>query len=91
MCGYTLEEVEGLTNAILAGPETDAAATARIVDAAKRHEPVDELIVNYKKGGERFLNQVHIRPVYDEKDELAAVMSMLTEIDEPAAAQVEAA
>lgn len=81
MCGYDLEEVEGFTNSILAGPETDEAATARIVANAKALKPSCETVVNYKKGGVRFINQVHIQPVYDENDELAAFMSMLTEVD----------
>lgn len=85
MCGYSLEEVEGMTNSILTGPETDAAAIARIVNNAKKEKASCETIVNYKKGGVKFLNQVHIQPVYDENDELAAFMSMLTEVDESAA------
>jgi PAS domain S-box-containing protein len=82
MCGYSLEEVEGMTNSILTGPETDAAAIARIVKNAKQEKPSCETIVNYKKGGVKFLNQVQIKPLYDENDELAAFMSMLTEVDE---------
>ena len=61
---------------------TDAAAIARIVKNAKQEKPSCETIVNYKKGGVKFLNQVQIKPLYDENDELAAFMSMLTEVDE---------
>jgi len=40
-----------------------------------------QTVVNYKKGGVRFVNQVRTLPVYDEEDELAAFMSMLSEVD----------
>lgn len=135
MCGYGLEEVEGMTNSILTGPETDQSAIERIMRNTKLEKPSVETIVNYKKGGQKFLNQVpvrpccilfctcfvlsclltllatvasarppccqffhpdhqwhpashssnfqvHVQPVYDENDELAAFMSLLTEVDE---------
>jgi len=82
MCGYALEEVEGLTNSILTGPLTDRAALERITACAKAGEPAIETLINYKKGGIPFVNQVHVQPVFDENDELAAFMSMLTEVDE---------
>lgn len=82
MCGYNLEEVEGLTNAILGGPETDPSAIERINACVRREEPCTETIINYKKGGVRFVNQVQVLPVYNENDELAAFLSMLHEVDE---------
>ena len=38
-------------------------------------------VVNYKKGGEKFLNQVQIQPLYDGNDEIAQYMAILHEID----------
>jgi PAS domain S-box-containing protein len=81
MCGYALEEVEGLTNKILTGPETDTAALERLNACVRREEDASETLVNYKKGGVRFVNQLRVFPVYDENDELAAFMSMLHEVD----------
>ena len=83
MCGYTLEEVEGLTNKILTGPETDGDAIADLLRCVRNEEPSVQTVVNYKRGGLRFLNQVKTLPVYDENDELAAFMSMLHEVSEP--------
>ena len=82
MCGYTQEEVEGLTNEILTGPETDPAAIRDLLDCVRRCEPSHQTLINYKKGGVRFVNEVRTLPVYDEQDELAAFMSMLSEVDE---------
>jgi len=84
MCGYTLEEVEGLTNKILTGPETDEEAIADMLSKVRRKEPSLQTLVNYKAGGQRFINQVRTVPVYDEMDDLAAFMSMLREVDPPA-------
>ena len=82
MCGYTMEEVEGLTNKVLTGAETDPAAIADLLDCVRRRERSVQTLVNYKKGGLRFLNQVTTVPVYDERDEVAAFASMLREVDE---------
>jgi len=82
MCGYTLEEVEGLTNSILHGPETDTVAIDDLMNNVRRGESASATVVNYKKGGVRFVNQVQVTPVYDEDDELQQFMAMLHEVDE---------
>ena len=58
MCGYTLEGVEGLTNKVLTGPETDPSCIRDLLECVKRLEPSVQTLVNYKKGGVRFINQV---------------------------------
>jgi len=63
MCGYTLEEVEGLTNSILQGPETDREVVDALMRNVKRGEPGTATLVNYKKGGVRFVNQVSVQPL----------------------------
>ena len=83
MCGYTLEEVEGLTNKVLTGPETNENAIADLLRCVRNHEPSVQTVVNYKKGGARFLNQVKTLPVYDENEDIAGFMSMLKEVDDP--------
>jgi PAS domain S-box-containing protein len=82
MCGYASEEVEGKTNKILTGPLTDKEAIERLMSCVRREETAVETVVNYKKGGVPFLNQVTVAPVYDEQDELCSFMSMLREIDD---------
>ena len=83
MCGYDLEEVEGLTNKILTGPETDAEALKRLNECVRRREPSLQTLINYKRGGVRFLNEVQTTPVHDENDDLAGFMSMLREVGLP--------
>jgi len=81
MCGYTSEEVEGETNAILQGPDTDMGLVSDLMNSVRREEPAMASLVNYKKGGEKFLNQVQVTPVYNEQDELEQFMAMLHEVD----------
>lgn len=81
MCGYTQEEVEGHTNAILQGPETDGGLLADLMSSVSRGESASATLVNYKKGGERFVNQLQVVPVYNEDDDLEQFMALLHEVD----------
>ena len=47
----------------------------------QRGEGTSATLVNYKKGGERFVNQVTVTPVYNDEDELEQFMAMLHEVD----------
>jgi len=91
MCGYTLEEVEGLTNKILTGPETDQAVLADLLSCVRRKETSTQTLINYKAGGQRFINQVQTMPVYDENDDVAAFMSMLREVADDGAEDLDPA
>mmetsp|Transcript_3148 Transcript_3148/g.9817 ORF Transcript_3148/g.9817 Transcript_3148/m.9817 type:complete len:317 (-) Transcript_3148:37-987(-) len=82
MCGYTLEEVEGLSSSILQGAETDEALLSELMTSVRRGESSSATLVNYKKGGARFLNQVHIQPVFNQNDEVDQFMAMLHEVEE---------
>uniref|UniRef100_A0A7S0LAM6 PAS domain-containing protein n=1 Tax=Coccolithus braarudii TaxID=221442 RepID=A0A7S0LAM6_9EUKA len=81
MCGYTAEEVEGLTNSILSGPDTDPELLEELMSSVRRREPTVQTLVNYKKDGTRFINQVKVQPVYNEDDEVAAFMALLHEVE----------
>jgi len=81
MCGYTQEEVEGVPNSILQGPETDQAILNDLMSSVERGESTSATLVNYKKGGVRFVNQVTVTPVYNDEDELEQFMAMLHEVD----------
>jgi PAS domain S-box-containing protein len=82
MCGYTLEEVEGMTNSILQGPETDRVAVSELMASVGRNEPAEATLVNYKKGGVRFVNHVKVMPVYNEEEEIEQFMAMLQEVED---------
>ena len=87
MCGYSAEEVEGLTNGVLQGPETDAKLLDELMSSVRRSEPAAASLVNYKKGGERFLNHLRVYPVVADDDErkVEQFMALLSEEEAPPA------
>jgi len=86
MCGFTMEEVEGASCAILQGAETDGAALDEMMRSVRRGEASSATVYSYKKGGIRFLNQVQFTPVWD-GPRIALLMGILHEVDTPDALQ----
>ena len=58
-------EVLGTNCRFLQGPGTDRAAVGRIRDALRTGGTVTELLLNYRKDGTAFWNEVVISPVHD--------------------------
>ena len=65
MCGYTAEEVVGRNCRFLQGPETDPAAIECIRDDIAHDRETTIELLNYRKDGSSFWNQLHISPVRD--------------------------
>jgi PAS domain S-box-containing protein len=63
MTGYGPEEVLGRNCRFLQGPGTDPKAVAAIRAAIAAARPVDVVLVNHRKDGSRFVNELHISPV----------------------------
>lgn len=70
LTGYTAEEVIGRNCRFLQGPATDPASLdeIRAAIAAPRECCVD--IVNYRKDGGRFINELQISPIHDDDGQL---------------------
>ena len=65
MTGYTREETLGHTPRILQGPKTDRQELARIKQHLLRWEAFTSTVLNYKKNGEEFWNEMAVTPVAD--------------------------
>jgi PAS domain S-box-containing protein len=65
LTGYPLDEVVGRNCRLLQGPNTDPAAVRRISEALRRCEPITEVLLNYRRDGTAYWNQVSISPVTD--------------------------
>ena len=89
MTGYTQGEVLGHDCKFLQGPDTDRASVARIRAALDAKETCTEKLLNYKKDGSAFWNQLTISPLRGLDGELRAfvgVQSDVTTVSERTAA-----
>lgn len=67
MCGHALSELKGRKpGEVLQGPDTDAAAVARIRAAVHAGRACRETLVNYHKDGSRYRVDIRITPVLDD-------------------------
>lgn len=66
MTGYTWDEVVGRNCRFLQGSDTDSAAAKEIRKAVSQQHPCKVEILNYRKDGTRFWNNLSITPVRDE-------------------------
>ena len=78
--GYAEHEVLGRNCRFLQGPDTDPATVARIGAAIRAGEPVRCELLNYRKNGTAFWNQLVISPVRDSDGRIIAYAGMLTDV-----------
>lgn len=64
LTGYARDEAIGRNCRFLQGPETEMADVARVAAVVARCEPIEIDLLNYKKDGERFWNQLLVSPVF---------------------------
>lgn len=65
MTGYTEAELLGQSPRMLQGPRTDQQALRRLGHAVKTNSTAEVTLVNYRKGGEEFWNNIRVYPVPD--------------------------
>jgi PAS domain S-box-containing protein len=63
--GYELSDVQGKSPRILQGPLTDKKQLASLRAAIQRGKPVEIELLNYRKDGRPFWNEMHIVPIID--------------------------
>lgn len=68
MTGYSREEVIGVNCRFLQGPETDRNTVAIVRDTIERGDSCNVLLLNYRKDGSTFWNQLDIFPVREHED-----------------------
>lgn len=66
LTGYSAQEVVGRNCRFLQGPGTDPEAVARIREAIQAGQPCKVEILNYRRDGSSFWNELAISPVRDE-------------------------
>ncbi len=85
--GYPPEAVIGRNCRFLQGPGTDPAAIAAIRDAVRGAKPLDIRLVNYRRDGRRFVNELHLSPVFGPDGALRHILGIQHDVTERVAAE----
>ncbi|MEX5721143.1 SpoIIE family protein phosphatase [Geodermatophilus maliterrae] len=80
--GYSYEESVGRNCRFLQGPATDLAAVASIRTALAAQEAVTVVLLNHRRDGTAFWNQLSISPVFDGEGELVSFVGVQTDVTE---------
>ena len=64
--GYTLDEVLGEPHGMLHGPGTDASAVGRLRQEMRRWKPARAELLNVRKDGSEFCEEMDLTPITDE-------------------------
>jgi PAS domain S-box-containing protein len=78
--GYAREEVEGRNCRFLQGPDTDPEAVARIRASLEAHEQLTITLLNYRKDGTPFWNELSLSPVHDAQGTLTHVVGIQSDV-----------
>ena len=82
MTGYSSEEVIGKPPGFLHGPKTNLKELEKLREALKRSESCEISIINYKKNGEAFWNNITASPVADESGRYTHIIAVTHDITE---------
>jgi diguanylate cyclase (GGDEF)-like protein/PAS domain S-box-containing protein len=80
--GYSAEEVRGHDWTFLKGAETSQQTCEQIMEALRERRTIQTEIVNYRKDGSTFWDDLSISPVLDERGILKYFVGVLTDISE---------
>lgn len=82
MTGYTQENCIGNNCRFLQGPDTDREAVDRIRTAIEEERESLEVLLNYRKDGSTFWNELRVSPVRNESGELTAFIGIQSDVTE---------
>ncbi len=87
--GYTLSMISGLNCRFLQGPNSNLEVIEKIRTAIKTQTPVEVLILNYRKNGTTFWNNLKISPVRDEEGLVTHFVGIQSDVTEQVLADEE--
>jgi PAS domain S-box-containing protein len=80
--GYTLEEVVNRNCRFLQGPNTDPAAVATLRSEVAAGRAATVTLLNYRKDGSAYWNQVSVSPVFDADDRVVSYVGVQADVTE---------
>lgn len=78
--GRTKKEVIGFNCSFLQGPETNPATVKKLSGAIKKREAITVEILNYKKNGEKFWNELSLNPIFSKDGKLKYYVGIQNDI-----------
>ena len=78
--GYSREEVQGRNCRFLQGPDTDPDAVEAVREALRSREHRTITLLNYRKDGSAFWNELAISPVFDATGELTHFVGIQSDV-----------
>ena len=84
MTGYDEGDVLGRNCRFLQGPRTDPKAVAELREAIAARRPITIELLNHRKDGRPFVNELHVGPVFDESGDLTAFIGIQHDVTERA-------
>lgn len=82
LTGYSRDEAIGRNSRILQGPDTSTAAIDAMREGIRNGQEVSVTILNYRKDGSAFWNDLHISPAYDEDHVLTHFVGVQSDVTE---------
>ncbi len=70
MSGYDESEILGKNCRFMQGKETDKESLKKLAMAMEKREPVTVQMINYRKNGEQFINELTISPVKNQNGDV---------------------
>lgn len=80
--GYVVEEVIGYNCRFLQGPDTDPASVDKIREAIIAECDLTIELLNYRKDGSSFWNELHLSPIHDDDGQLIYFFASQLDVSE---------
>jgi PAS domain S-box-containing protein len=80
--GYSYEESVGRNCRFLQGPNTDLAVVDQLRTALREQEAITVTLLNHRRDGTAFWNQLAVSPVFDGAGELVSFVGVQTDVTE---------
>ncbi|BDI31555.1 hypothetical protein CCAX7_36060 [Capsulimonas corticalis] len=80
LTGYSSEEVIGFNCRFLQGPKTDLVEVGKLRQAIQEERSIQTTLLNYRKDGSTFWNELTIAPVRDEAGTLTNFVAVQTDV-----------
>ncbi len=87
MTGYSVNEAIGTNCRFLQGEKTDKNTIENIRSAIKNKEQVSEVLLNYRKDGTEFFNQLMLTPIRDHQDQVTHFLGIQLDVTDKVKAE----